>query len=64
MAALAGALTEYLMSGNSRTRTATSIWMDGTSSSWMISEMRARALSNQLEGDFWNKHQLTNQINK
>lgn len=64
MAALAGALTEYLMSGNSRTRTATSIWMDGTSSSWMISEMRARALSNQLEGDFWNKHQLTNQINE
>lgn len=29
----------YLTSGNSRTRMPTSIWMDGTSSSWMISEM-------------------------
>lgn len=63
MTALPGALTEYLMSGNSLTRTATSIWMDGTSSSWMISEMWDRALSNQLEGDSWKTHQLTNQIN-
>lgn len=29
----------YLTSGNSLTRTPTSIWMEGTSSSWMISEI-------------------------
>lgn len=44
-------MVSYLTSGNSLTRTATSIWMDGTSSSWMISEMWDRELSNQLEGD-------------
>lgn len=44
-------IDSYLTSGNSLTRTATSICRAGTSSSWTISERWSRALSNQPDGD-------------
>lgn len=45
----------HRISGNSLTSTATSIWMDGVSSSKMMSAMWQMTLSNQDELDSWSR---------
>lgn len=45
----------HRISGNSLTSIATSIWMDGVSSSKMMSAMWQRTLSNQDELDSWSR---------
>lgn len=53
-------LNSYRISGNSFTRTATSIWMEGVSSRRMMSARWHRMLSNQDELDSWNRENASN----
>lgn len=54
-----GEKNPYRISGNSFTRTATSIWMEGVSSRRMMSARWQMMLSNQEELDSWGREEAT-----